>query len=268
MNAKPFIAPVLLGFLLAVVAPVIALFGLAGFDWNLIDTPKWVGLDNFANLNLGPSLITTAWIALLVVAITVGFGGLLGYLGFHAIYLLPWFTAPIAIGVIWKWLLAPTGGLLSTALGFRLDLLSDVFWAPITVAAVIAWCGIGYTALVFSAALSSVQANTVDAAALDGAGKVATLWNIQLPQVRRLVFFIVVTTTVQALTTYDLVYLLTGGGPDQATDLASIHIVDEALKTFEVGKASATSIAFLIFELLILSAEYLVYRVITRRFND
>jgi multiple sugar transport system permease protein len=268
VNVRPFLAPVLLGFLLAVVAPVIALFGLAGFDWNLIDTPKWVGLDNFTNLNLGASLITTAWIALLVVVISVGLGGLLGYLGFKAIYLLPWFTAPIAIGVIWKWILAPTGGLLSTSLSFRVDLLSNDYWAPITVAAVISWCGIGYTALIFNAALNSVQAHTVDAAALDGAGRFTSLWRIQLPQIRRLVYFIVVTTTIQALTTYDLIYILTGGGPSLTTDVISIHVVNQALNTFQVGSASATSIAFLIFEVLILLVEYLVYRLVTRRFND
>jgi multiple sugar transport system permease protein len=203
----------------------------------------------------------------MTVAFTVTFGGLLGYVGFSPVYLLPWFTAPIALAVVWKWILNPTGGLLSTLVGFRVDLLTNTFWAPITVAGVIAWCGTGYAALIFSSGLGTVQQNTVDAAALDGASKWDIFWKVQLPQIRQLVFFIVATTTVQAFASFDFIFVLTGGGPDGATDVASMHIVNAAMKTFEVGSASAMSIVFVVFESVILICEYLIYRRITRRFD-
>lgn len=267
MSSKPFLAPVLLGFLLAGVGPILALFVLSGLDWNLLETPNWVGLDNFANLDFAPSLLTTLWIGSLSTVLTVTLGCLLGYFGFSAIYLLPWFTAPIALGVIWRWLLAPTGGLVSAALGFRVDLLSNQTWAPVTVAAVIAWCGIGYTAMIFNAGLRTLPKFTIDAASLDGASKFATLFSIQLPQLRKLMFFIVATVTIQSLTSFDLVYVLTGGGPSLVTDVASLHIVSAAMKTFEVGYASAMSIVFTAFEIAILLIEYVIYRVIARRFD-
>lgn len=268
MSSKPFLAPVLLGFAFAAGAPIIALIALSGFDWNLIDSPTWVGLNNFLDLDFWPSLGTTLWIAVITLVLEVGLGSLLGYYlsGFSAIYLLPWFAAPIALGVIWKWLLAPTGGLLSSALGFRVDLLTNEFWAPVTVAAVIAWCGTGYTALLFSSGLKSVRENTVFAAQLDGASKFQTLWHIQLPQLRKLIFFVVATVTIQSLTIYDLVYVLTGGSAN--TDVASIYIIDAALKTFEVGSASALSIMFTVFGSLILVIEYAIYRAVCRRFDD
>lgn len=268
MTQKHFLAPVLLGFMLAAVAPIVALFTLSGFEWNLLGSPNWVGLDNFVNLNLGPSLAATLWIGFFAVILIVSLGCLLGYFGYSAVYLLPWFTAPIALGVIWKWLLAPTGGLISSAFGFRLDLLSDPFWAPITVAAVIAWSGIGYTAMIFSAGFRSLPKHTIDAASLDGAGRLATLISIQLPQLRKLIFFIVATATIQALTSYDLIYVLTGGGPSAATDVASLHIVSLAMKTFEVGLASAMSLVFTAFVIAILLFEYAVYKIICRKFND
>ena len=269
MSAKPFLAPVLLGFTLAALGPLVAVFALAGFQWNLIEPPIWVGAANFLDPEFGDSLASTVWIALLVVIFQLGFGGILGYQlrgRVPAIYLLPWLTAPIAIGVIWRWLLAPTGGLISDALGFRLPLLTDAALAPITVALVIAWGGVGYTALIFGAGLNNLQSNTLEAARLDGATNLKTLWHIQLPQMRKLVFFLVATVTLQAMSTYDIVLILTGGAA--GTDLASIHIIDAALKTFQVGSASAMSIQFALVEICVLLIEYLVYRIIARRFDD
>ena len=274
MSSKPYLAPVLLGFLLCTAAPIIAVFGLAGVDWNLIGPAKWVGFDNFAaalgSSDFGSSLAVTLEIALITTVLQVLASTLLGYFlaGWNrttrmlsAIYLLPWLTAPLAIGVIWKWLLAPTGGLLSQLLGFRLDVLTNPIWAPFAIAAVSAWAGTGFSSLIFSSALRSVRANTVDAAILDGASSIQVLWHVQLPQMRRILFFIILSITLQSMTIYDLAFVL-------GTDTASKHIVDSALKTFQIGSASAMSILFTITELVIIAAEYLVFRLLTRRFDD
>lgn len=271
-GSKAFLVPVLLGFTLSTAAPIIAIFSLAGFNWNLVSAPKWVGLDNF---NFGLDLGPTIWIAFLTLLFQLVAGSTLGYFlanwsrsssNLAAIYLLPWLTAPIALGVIWKWLLAPTGGLISAAVGYRLDLLTNPTLAPLAIAFVAAWSGAGFTALVFASGLRTVRANTVDAAKLDGAGKLATLWQVQLPQMRRIIFFIVLSITLQSMAIYDLVLILTGG--NQGTNVASINIVNAALKTFEVGRASADSIIFTLFELLIIAIEYLIYHWLTRRFDE
>ena len=269
MNSKPFLAPVLLGFVLAALGPLVAVITLSGFEWNLIDQPIWGGAANFFRPEFLSSLGATTGIGCLVLIAQLGLGGVLGYQlrgRVSAIYLLPWLTAPIAIGVIWRWLLAPTGGLISNAIGFRLPLLTDDALAPITVALVIAWAGIGYTALVFGAGLSNLQKHISDAAILDGASRLKTFWHIQLPQLRKLIFFLVVTVTLQSMSTYDIIWILTGG--TSTTNVASIHIIDAALKTFEVGGASAMSIQFALFEIAVLLIEYAIYRLVTRRFND
>jgi len=278
MGAKRYLIPVLLGFALSAAFPLVALFSISGFSWNLIEPPTWVGFDNFADLSgLANSLAVTAWIAGLAVTLQLAAGLTIGYLlagwgkaakNLAAVFLLPWLSAPIAIGVLWKWILAPSGGLLSNLLGFRVDLLSNATLAPIVIAAISAWIGTGYTAMLIASGLRSIPNNTVDAARVDGASAFVVLWKIQLPQIHKLLFFVFATLTLQSLATFDLAVALTGGGPSQSTDVVSLHLVDAALKTFEVGSASAMSIVFIIFCAVVLTLEFAIYRLVVRNYRD
>jgi multiple sugar transport system permease protein len=282
VHNKPFLflAPSLLGAIFAVGIPLVVLIPLSSAKWDLIGKAEWGHWENFgaalSNNQFMSSLGTTVLIASLATFLQLLGGGILGYLlarwsasmkVLAAVFLAPWMAAPVAIAVVWKWLLAPTGGLLSEALGFRLDVLTNPVTAPLAVACVIAWAGVGYTALFFASGLRSVARNTVDAAHLDGAGKLRTLWSIQLPQMRRIVFFLLVTVTLASLNVYDLVYVLTGGGPDGATAMATFSIATRALTTFQVGESSAMAMIFMVLELLIIAMEYLAYRLLTRRFD-
>lgn len=278
MCAKRYLAPVLLGFTLSAALPLAALVSLSGFDWNLIEPPTWVAFDNFANLSgLANSLAVTACIAGMAVTIQLAAGLAIGYLlagwgkaakNLAAVFLLPWLSAPIALGVLWQWILAPSGGLLSNLLGFRVDLLANSTFAPIVIAVLSAWIGTGYTAMLIASGLRAIPRNTIDAARVDGANAFALLWKIQLPQIHKLLFFLVATLTLQSLAILDLVVVLTGGGPSKSTEVVSLLLVDAALKTFEVGGASAMSIVFMLFSALVLAVEYALYRFVVRNFRD
>ena len=278
MGAKRYLAPVLLGFALGAALPLAALFSLSGFSWNLIETPTWVGFANFETLpDLTNSLMVTLWISFLAVVTQLVAGLTLGYFvsnwsrtskSLAAVFLLPWLAAPIAIGVLWQWILAPSGGLLSNLFGIRIELLANPLAAPITIALISAWIGTGYTAMMVASGLRSIPRNTVDAARIDGANNIEILRKIQLPQIHKLIFFIVATLTLQAIGTFDLVVALTGGGPSQSTDMISLHLVNTALKTFEIGSASAMSILLMLFSGVLLLGEYLLYRVVVRKYRD
>jgi len=278
MGAKRYLAPVLLGFALSAALPLVALFSLSEFSWNLIETPTWVGFANFETLpDLTNSLMVTLWISFLAVVTQLVAGLTLGYFvsnwsrtskSLAAVFLLPWLAAPIAIGVLWQWILAPSGGLLSNLFGIRIELLANPLAAPITIALISAWMGTGYTAMLVASGLRSIPRNTVDAARIDGANNIEILRKIQLPQIHKLIFFIVATLTLQAIGTFDLVVALTGGGPSQSTDMISLHLVNTALKTFEIGSASAMSILLMLFSGVLLLGEYLLYRVVVRKYRD
>jgi len=278
MGAKRYLAPVLLGFALSAALPLVALFSLSEFSWNLIETPTWVGFANFETLpDLTNSLMVTLWISFLAVVTQLVAGLTLGYFvsnwsrtskSLAAVFLLPWLAAPIAIGVLWQWILAPSGGLLCNLFGIRIELLANPLAAPITIALISAWIGTGYTAMLVASGLRSIPRNTVDAARIDGANNIEILRKIQLPQIHKLIFFIVATLTLQAIGTFDLVVALTGGGPSQSTDMISLHLVNTALKTFEIGSASAMSILLMLFSGVLLLGEYLLYRVVVRKYRD
>ena len=282
MRAKPllFLAPALLGALLAVGIPLVTLLPLSTVEWNLISPLDWGHWDNFARVLGNPqftdSLGTTLVIAFCASALQLLLGGVIGYYlsvwtrsmkVLAALFLLPWMAAPVAIAVAWKWILAPTGGLLSESMGFRQDLLTNPATAPVVVACVIAWAGTGYTALFVASGLRSIPRHTLDAARIDGAGPSRLFWNIQLPQMRRIAFFLVVTVTLASLNVYDLVYVLTGGGPSGATAMATFTITQTALTTFQVGESAAMAIIFTVVELAVIAVEYLFYRLLTRRFD-
>jgi multiple sugar transport system permease protein len=131
-----------------------------------------------------------------------------------------------------------------------------------------AWIGTGYTAMLIASGLRAIPRNTIDAARVDGANAFALLWKIQIPQIHKLLFFLVATLTLQSLATFDLVVALTGGGPSESTDVVSLHLVDAALKTFEVGSASAMSIVFMLFSAIVLAIEYALYRLVVRNIRD
>lgn len=282
MRATPFVflSPALLGALLAVGIPLLALIPLSLVEWDLIGPLEWGRGENLSEV-LGDrlflsSLGTTLLIAAVATTLQILLGSVIGYYlstwtrsmkVIAAVFLMPWMAAPVALAVAWKWILAPTGGFVSESLGFRQDLLTNPATAPLVVSCVLAWAGIGYTALFVASGLRSIPRHILDAARLDGAGPHRMFWSIQLPQMRRLVFFLVVTVTLASLNTYDVVYVLTGGGPDGATAMATYTITQTALTTFQVGESAAMAIIFTLLEIAVIAGEYLIYRLLTRRFG-
>lgn len=276
-----FLLPVVVGFLCAAVVPLATLSLLGFLSWNLVGPIKWVGLQNFIEVSSDPgfhsSIVTTLSIGILGTICVVGAGALAGrYLSswnatsrfVTAIFLLPWMAAPVAIAVMWKWILAPTGGVLSNFFGFRVDLLTNPIWAPVVIAAVFGWTGAGFTALLFASGLRSLPHNVREAARIDGATSWQLFWQIELPLLRRIVLFVVVTVSLQAFSLYDIVYVLTGGGPGTATDVVSLHIVHATLTTFELGQSAVMSLAFIGIEALVIAGEAGLYFLLTRKFHD
>ena len=272
-----FLAPTIVGAVIAVAIPIFVLGWLSLVRWDMISPMQWRGLANFGQVlsdgGFIRSLVNSSYLSILATTLQLALGTVGGYFLWtrdnrfvSASYLLPWFAAPIAIGVIWKWLLTPESGLLSNLLGQRLDVLTNPSLAPIAIAGVSAWLGFGYTSLFIATGLRSLPQDILEAAKLDGANARQVFWFVQLPQVRALVLFLLVSTSLQTMGMFDVIYVLTGGGPLGATDTAALHIVNSALYQFDVGGSSAMAIVFTALEVAVLLAQILVYRRLTRRF--
>ena len=132
---------------------------------------------------------------------------------FRTLYVLPWICVPLAIAVLWRWILAPTDGAVSTVLGHRIEWLTDPGLALPVVSAVVVWTNVGYVSLFFLAGMLAIPAEIHSAARTDGATSWQRFWRITLPMLRPTMFFVLVTGVISAAQVFDTVYALTGGGP-------------------------------------------------------
>ena len=254
--AYGLLAPSLFGVVAFLLLPILVVVWLSLYRWDLLGPLRYVGLANWrsvlADSGFGNSLMVTAvFVALVVPAQTVL--GLLaasmlarqlpGTRVFRTLYVLPWICAPLAIAVLWRWILAPTDGAVSTVLGHRIEWLSDPTLALPVVSAVVVWTNVGYVSLFFLAGLLAIPDDIHAAARTDGANAWQRFWRITLPMLRPTTFFVLVTGIVSTAQVFDTVYALTDGGPAGRTDLVAHRIYAEAFGAAAIGRASVMAVA-------------------------
>jgi len=267
------LAPSLFGVVCFLLLPVLVVLWLSFQSWDLIGPISFVGLDNYRSVLsdgvFGNSLLVTLIFVALVVPIQtlIGLGaaalltrGLPASAWFRTIYVLPWISAPLALGVVWKWILAPTDGALNTLIGQRVEWLSDPSLALPAVAAVVIWTNVGYVTLFFMAGLLNIPEQILEAARIDGAGPVKMFWHVKLPLLRPTMFFVLVTTVISAFQVFDQVYALTQGGPARTTDVVAARIYYEAFDAFDLGRAAVMAVVLLVVLFVITLAQQLYFR--------
>jgi len=269
-------APAIVGVALFFALPAIAVVGLAFTDWNLLGTPSWAGPRNLIDALTSDSTVRAICVTVaigavsVVIEISVGLALAKTLVAFPraalagAVLLIPWMVAPITVGVIARWVLAPSDGLIAELLGHRVDVLVDPLGAPLAVAAVVSWQATGFAVLVYAAALRTIPSELRAAAALDGAGAWNLLRRLEWPLLRPVTFFLLVTATIRGFALYDVIVPLTGGGPDGATRTVSTLIVEEAWESFEIGRAAALACVAVGVELIFVSLQWGWYRRSTR----
>lgn len=261
-RARRRLAP--LGF----VGPAIALFA-AFFAYPLVTSlvysfqssrdgqTVWVGLSQYRRLLedplVGKSLLNIAMILglqvpvmlalalVLAVALNASWLRLRG--GLRAAYFLPAVTTLVAYAVVFRVLLRTDGGALNQLLGVvglgPVDWLNQPVWARIALMASLTWRWTGYNMIILLAGLQAIPRELTEAAAMDGAGRVRTFWHVTIPQLRPVLLFCMVTSTIGTLQLFDESYVLTDGGPDNATLTPVLYLYRVAFRNLDFGYASA-----------------------------
>ena len=232
------LAPSLLGLAVFLLLPILVVIWLSLNRWDLLAPMRFVGLDNYVDVltdpTFGNSMLRTVIFVLSVIPLQTALGlflavllsrGLPGSGLFRVIYVVPWICAPLALGVVWKWILAPYDGALNNLLGLSVEWLSDPAWAMPAVAGVTIWSQVGYTTLFFLAGLAAIPDTLLEAAQLDGATAWQTFWQIKVPLLGPTMFFVLVTGVIAAFQAFDQIYALTpNGGPQGTTDVIASRI--------------------------------------------
>ena len=253
------LVPSLIGVLVFLLAPIGIVIWLSFQRWDLIGPRQFVGFDNWVSVLTGPdlvnSLIVTALLVLLVIPIQTLLGllmaalmvkGLPGSGVFRVIYVIPWVCTPLALGIVWKWIFAPTGGALNALIGTRVEWLTDPTLALPAVAFVSIWSQAGYVALFFMAGLAAIPEDIIEAARVDGASDTRIFWSIKVPLIRPTMFFVLVTSTISVFQMFGQIFALTEGGPAKRTEVLSYRIYNLAFTNFDLGRASVTALVLFV----------------------
>jgi multiple sugar transport system permease protein len=260
-----FILPSFAGFVVFLIVPMAASLGISLYDWELLVQPHFIGLDNFKNLLsdtvFRQVLINTAYYTLglvpLNIVVSLGLALWLNTrLRFRNVYRLAFFvpvvTVTVAVALIWKWLYDPFAGLIDELL--RLvgvqgpSWLSDPHWAMPALILMSVWKGFGYNMVLFLAGLQGIPSTMYEAATIDGASPWQRFWRITLPLLSPTMFFAVVMTVISSFQVFDQAYVMTGGGPANATNTIVLYIYQNGFQFFRMGYASA--IAWVLFALI------------------
>jgi multiple sugar transport system permease protein len=260
-TAYLFLAPSVLQFVVLLVFPVIFSFYISFHEWNIIEpeTP-FVGLDNYARLlgdrRVHQAIVNTIYYTVVSVPLTLFCGLLVALLLnnqirgrglFRAMYYLPGVTSAVAVAVVWKWIFNGDFGLINYYL-IQFGLISEpIRWltdpnlAMPAVIIVSIWGGVGGCMIIYLAGLQAIPEEIYDAARVDGASPVRTLFSITIPLLGPATFFLLITSIIGAFQQFGLPYLLTAGGPVGRTTTIAYYLYTSAFKNFEMGYAAAMS---------------------------
>jgi oligogalacturonide transport system permease protein len=253
-----FALPFVLGILFFKLFPFIASFALSLTQYDLIDPPQYVGLENYRELaNNDPlfqqSLGVTLWFVALAVPLRVGFALLVAHVlnfklrginFFRAAFYIPSILGgSIAVAVLWRFIFAKHG-LVNIALiqmGFEpVPWLADEHYSMVTIVLLFTW-QFGSSMVIFLAALQNVPTSLYEAAECDGASKTVQFWRITVPLITPVIFFNMIMQMVHAFQEFNGPYMITEGGPLNSTYVLTLYIYDQSFKYFNLGYGAALS---------------------------
>jgi multiple sugar transport system permease protein len=258
--AYAFIAAPFVGFLAFALGPMLASFALSFTRYDVLSAPRLVGLDNYRDLFtadyfIGRTLLNTAFYLIgvpLGIAVALGIATLLDRIVrlrglFRTLYFVPSVCSIVALALVWKLIYRADYGLLNTVLDRFLSplgmegpsWLSDPHLVKPSLVFMGIWTNLGYTVVIFLAALQAVPRHLLEAAELDGASAWQRFRHVVLPVISPTTFFVSVTGTIAALQNFDQVYVMTRGGPAFASATYMLYVYVTGFQYFEMGYASA-----------------------------
>lgn len=260
-----FILPYMIFFVVFRLGPSVAGLGISFTNWRIVGTPEWVGSSNFQAMALDPRLedaiLNTLGFTLLTVPLLIILGLTLAIflnqqrpgrtLGRVAAYA-PYVIMSTIVGVLWTWILEKDFGLLNVYTGQETPWLVSSSHGLYALVITTVWWTVGYNMVLFLAGLQDIPAELYEAARIDGAGVLSLLRYITIPLLAPTIFLVLLLNIINSFQVFDLVYVMTSGGPGTSTLTLVQYIYVTAFQRGSFGYGSA--IAFLLFAILVVFA--------------
>jgi raffinose/stachyose/melibiose transport system permease protein len=259
-----YASPALIMFAAFALIPLVVVFGLSFTNWDGLSAITFAGFDNWVAALSDPQTWEALWLTIQVmvlswiiqtpIAILLGVftAGRQRYRAIFAVlYFVPLLISAAAIAISWKALLDPNFGLgQSTGIPWlSQNWLGDPNTALYVVIVVIAWQFIPFHALLYQGGVQQIPASMYEAATLDGAGRMQQFFNITLPQLRNTIITSTTLLLVGSLTYFDIVFVLTGGGPGTATRILPLDMYITGFQEYNMGVASVLAVILVVFGL-------------------
>jgi len=261
-----FLLPNIIGFLTFTLIPVVVSLFLSLCRYDILTPARFIGLLNYSrllkdsyNLNalkntvyytvgvIPPGMIISLFLAILVNQ------KLKEIVLYRALFFLPVITSTVAVSIVWAWLYDPVNGYINYILRwFGIDgpnWLGSTTWAMPAIIIMSVWKGLGFNMVIYLAALQGIPEQLYEAARIDGAGWWAQFRHITLPMVSPTTFFVLIMSVIGSFQVFDQAYIMTRGGPAEATVTMVYQIYVNAFQYFRMGYASA--IAWLLFFIIL-----------------
>ena len=279
-----FMAPAMILFVVFVLYPIFYIFGASMFEWDGLNEAIFVGARNYiemftADRAFAVAIRNSVYWTFLTIFPQMFLGFILAYIltsgvplqnAFRVIFFMPAIISPVVLGIIWQRIYAPYGGLLADlgrAIGAPFlvqPFLADPKIAIFSTIAINVWQWTGFSMLMYVAGLQGLPGEVLSAAEVDGAGTLQRIRYIVLPMLRHVHLTLILLGVIGTLQTFALVFVLTKGGPNHATEMLPTYIFQKAFILQSMGYASAVAVVLLV---IALSASIFQVRVLGARFT-
>lgn len=278
-----FLAPGMIMFLVYVIVPILQSIWISFYEWDGLGPMTWVGLQNYIDLLDDDSFYTSLennviWLALYLLAVPAGLFIALflnqtvsGIRFYKSLFFFPFVISQVVVGLIFSWFYAPDFGLLPKIIGAltgeEVAILADERFATYGVIAAGLWPQIAYCMILYLTGLNNINPELVEAARMDNAKGWSMLWHIIIPQLRPATFIAVVVTVIGALRSFDLVSIMTVGGPFGATRVLSYFMYEQSLSEYGVAMGYGAAIAVVLFAIMLVFISLFIVRMLSQERN-
>lgn len=279
-----FMAPAMILFVVFVLYPIFYIFGASMYEWDGINEALYVGAQNYIEMftkdrSFGLAIRNSVYWTFLTIFPQMFLGFILAYIltsdlpfqnVFRIIFFMPAIISPVVLGIVWQRIYAPFGGLLadvaleSGARFLMQPYLADPKIAIFSTIFVNVWQWTGFSMLMYVAGLQGLSNEVLNAAEVDGASAGQRIQYIILPMLRHVHLTLILLGVIGTLQTFALVFMLTKGGPNHATEMLPTYIFQKAFTLQSMGYASAVAVVLLV---IALSASVFQVRVLGSRFT-
>lgn len=278
MTVTPFLflLPGVLFFSVYVIIPIFQSFNISLYRWDGLGEATYIGLENYRELATDRQFETSIWnslrwLALYLLAIPAGLfialflnQTVMGIRLYKSLFFFPFVLSQVVVGLVFSWFYLPREGLLNAILVFfgfdTINVLGDPALATYGIIAAGLWPQTAYCMILYLTGLNAVDPEQIEAGRLDGAKGWKLLWHVVLPQLKPATFIAFVVTIIGALRSFDLISIMTNGGPFGSTRVLSFYMFEKALSEFGFRMGYGSAIAVVLFMIMLVFIAYFLWQ--------